>query len=358
MESDSHADPLADKHHLIKQSLALICERAYIPIEGATMKWKCGASARMFMLAWLALSVACKHSVAQVAASSNPLAGRWDLTLTTPAGEIPSWIEVSFAGGAPKVLFVGAMDHAVPPRGLKINGSEFQFLSPKGEEGFPDDMLFRGKIVGDKLVGTVTDSSGANWTLTGVRAPLLDAKGAPQWGPPIKLFNGVDLSGWTLRDPSKSGSWKVEHGELITTGHGSDLITIAKFGDFKLHVEFMNGKSTNSGVYLRGRYELQIETDEAAQTGEFHTGGIYGFLAPNPEQPRVPGVWQTFDITLIGRRLTVLQNGITVIDNRDIPGITGGALDSNEALRGPIYLQGSEDGPVAFRNIVIRPTKD
>ena len=304
------------------------------------------------------LSAACKHSVAQVPAPNNLLAGRWDLTLTTPTGEIPSWIEVSFPSSDPKVLFVGAMDHAVPPKGLKIEGSEFEFMSPKGEEGFPEDMVFRGKLVGDKLVGSVTGSSGENWALTGVRAPLLDAKSAPQWGPPIKLFNGVDLSGWTLRDPSKPGSWNVEHGELIAMGRGSDLITTAKFGDFKLHVEFKNGKSTNSGVYLRGRYELQIETDEAAQTGEFHTGGIYGFLAPNPEQPRVPGVWQTFDVTLIGRRLTVLQNGITVIDNREIPGITGGALDSNEALSGPIYLQGSEDGPVTFRNIVIRPAKD
>jgi hypothetical protein len=322
------------------------------------MKSKRRARVRVFMLACLTLSVACKHSGAQVPVSNSPLAGRWDLTLTTPDGELPSWFEVSFPGGNPKALFVGSMDHAVPPKGLKINELEFEFMSPKGEEGFPEDMVFKGKLVGDKLVGTVTDSAGANWTLTGVRAPLLDSKSTPQWGPPIKLFNGVDLSGWTLRDPSKSGSWKVEHGELIATGRGSDLVTTAKFGDFRLHVEFKNGKSTNSGVYLRGRYELQIETDEAAQTGEFHTGGIYGFLAPNPEQPRVPGVWQTFDITLIGRRLTVLQDGITVINNREIPGITGGALDSNEGLAGPIYLQGSEDGPVAFRNIVIHRAKD
>ena len=314
---------------------------------------------RVLLLAWLALNVASRHSVAQVPASKNPLAGRWDLTLTTPAGELPSWIEVSSPGeGDLKVLFVGMMDHAVPPKDLEIKGSEFQFVSPKGEEGFPHDMLFKGKLARGKLVGTVTDSAGDNWPLAGVRAPLLDSKSAPQWGLPIKLFNGVDLFGWTLRDPGKSSSWKVEHGELITTGRGSDLVTTAKFGDFKLHVEFRNGTSTNSGVYLRGRYELQIETDEAAQTGEFHTGGIYGFLAPNPEQPRVPGVWQAFDVTLVGRRLTVLQNGITVIDNREIPGITGGALDSNEALPGPIYLQGSEDGPVAFRNIVIRPAKD
>jgi Domain of Unknown Function (DUF1080) len=331
---------------------------AYIPTEDATMKWRYGEIVRAIMLAWLVLSAALLHSGTQESTSNNPLAGRWDLTLKTPKGDLPSWLEVSFPGGVPTALFVGAMDHAVPPKGLSIKGSEFQFLSPKGEEGFPEDMVFEGKLVGGNLVGTVSGSAGARWTLTGVRAPLLDAKGTPQWGPPIELFNGVDLSGWTLRDPGKPDSWKVKHGELIAAGRGSDLVTIAKFDDFKLHVEFKNGKSTNSGVYLRGRYELQIETDEAAQSGEFHTASIYGFLAPNPEQPRVPEVWQTFDITLIGRRLTVLQDGITVIDNREIPGITGGALDSNEALRGPIYLQGSEDGPVAFRNIVIRPAKD
>ncbi len=271
------------------------------------------------MLAWLVLSAALQHSGAQEPTSHSALAGRWDLTLKTPSGELPSWLEVSFPGGVPKALFVGAMDHAVPAKDLHIEGPEFQFLSPKGEEGFPEDMVFKGKLVGDKLAGTVTGSAGAKWSLTGVRAPSLVSRITPQWGPPMKLFNGVDLSGWTLRDPSKPGSWKVEDGELIATGRGSDLVTTAKFGDFKLHVEFKNGKSTNSGVYLRGRYELQIETDEAAQTGEFHTGGIYGFLAPNPEQPRVPGVWQTFDVTFIGRRLTVRQNGITVIEDREIP---------------------------------------
>jgi hypothetical protein len=138
------------------------------------MKWKHGASASVLMLLWLALCATCQHSIAQVAPSNNRLAGRWDLTLTTPTGELPSWIEISFPDGSPKALFVGSMDHAVPPKGLKINGSEFEFASPKGEEGFPDDMLFRGMLDGDKLVGTVTGSAGAKWTFTGVRAPLLD----------------------------------------------------------------------------------------------------------------------------------------------------------------------------------------
>ena len=322
------------------------------------MKRHLRETSRATILLCLSLIHAGLVSAVQAPPSSNPLAGRWDLTIQTPDEQLPSWIEVLFPSGEPKALFVGVMDHAVPPKDLKINGPEIQFVSPKGEEGFADDKLFKGKVVGDKLVGKVSDAAGVSWSFTGVRAPALAKQVAPKLGAPISLFNGVDLSGWTLHEPAKTGSWKVENGELIAAGRGSDLVTKAKFGDFKLHVEFKNGKSTNSGVYLRGRYELQIETDEAAQPGEFHTGGIYGFLAPHPEQPRVPGVWQSFDITLIGRRLTVLQNGVTVIDNREIPGITGGALDSHEDQPGPIYLQGSEDGPVAFRNIVVRPAKD
>ncbi len=87
------------------------------------------------------------------------------------------------------------------------------------------------------------------------------------------------------------------------------------------------------------------------------TGGVYGFLAPKPEPPRQPGVWQTYDITLVGRTVTVVLNGQTIIDRQEIPGITGGALDSHEGLPGPIYLQGSEDGHVTYRNITITPAK-
>jgi hypothetical protein len=108
---------------------------------------------------------------------------------------------------------------------------------------------------------------------------------------------------------------------------------------------------------LRGRYEVQIETDSASEPPSHHTGGVYGFLDPIPEQPRKADQWQSFDITLVGRTVTVVQNGVTVIDHKEIPGITGGALDSNEALPGPIYLQGSEVGRVAFRNIVITPAQ-
>src|SRR2546429_8905775 len=125
-----------------------------------------------------------------------------------------------------------------------------------------------------------------------------------------------------------------------------------------LHVEFNCGENANSGVYLRGRYEVQIETDSIEEPPSHHMGGVYGFLDPTPELPRKPGTWQTYDITLVGRNVTVVQNGQTIIDNKEIPGITGGALDSHEELPGPIYLQGSEKGRVAFRSIVLTPAEN
>jgi len=174
----------------------------------------------------------------------------------------------------------------------------------------------------------------------------------------VQLFNGKDLAGWREDKPGPSPAWKVENGVLISPGNGPELISRTSFQDFKLHIEFNCGRNANSGVYLRGRYEVQIEDNSMQEPPSHHTGGVYGFLAPTPELPRRPGVWQSFDITLIGRTITVVQNGHTIIDQKEIPGITGGALDSHEGLPGPIYLQGSEDGHVSFRNIVVTPAKE
>ena len=160
-----------------------------------------------------------------------------------------------------------------------------------------------------------------------------------------------------MSDPKSSKAWKVENGLLITPGEGPELINNSKFQDFKLHIEFNCDPNSNSGVYLRGRYEVQVETDSLDEPPSHRIGGVYGFLAPSPELPRKPGEWQTYDITLIGRDVTVVWNGQTVINNQEIPGITGGALDSHEELPGPIYLQGSEKGRVSYRNIVLTPAE-
>jgi hypothetical protein len=283
--------------------------------------------------------------------------GRWDLTLKAAEKEYPSWLELSLDGGQLKAQMVGRWGNARPLPSAELKDGKLTFVSPKEEEGAKEDMRFEGKLTGKILSGTVNGPDGTTWQWTGVRAPELKAKGNPKWGAPVTLFGGKDLSAWKMSDPTATAVWKVEDGILMSPGKGPELIGDQKFKDFKLHMEFNRGENSNSGVYLRGRYEVQIETDSVQEPPSHHTGGVYGFIAPTPELPRTAGDWQTYDITLVGRTITVVQNGQTIVNAQEIPGITGGALDSREDLPGPIYLQGSESGHVMFRNIVITPAK-
>lgn len=291
------------------------------------------------------------------AASATPLLGRWDLTLKSPDHEYPSWIEITNKSGQLKAQMVGRWGNARPLPKVEVTGDgKLTFVSPKEEEGASTDLVFEGHLSGKTLSGTVNGPDGKTWQWAGVRAPALKGTSTPKWGESIQLFNGRDLTGWKT---SQAGppDWTVQNGAIVTPGHGPELVSDRKFQDFKLHVEFNCDKDSNSGVYVRGRYEVQVETDSVEEPPSHHTGGVYGFLAPSPEQPRSPDTWQTFDITLIGRYVTVVLNGKTVIDNKEIPGITGGAVDSQEAMPGPIYLQGSEKGHVKYRSIVITPAK-
>ena len=290
-------------------------------------------------------------------ADAAPFVGRWDLTLKESGHAYPSWIEIAQKEGKLLALFTGRWGNARPLPKIEINGTRLTFVSPKEEEGSKTDLTFEGALKGETLSGTVNGPDSSEWSWEGVKAPALDRKvSSAKWGEPVQLFNSKDLSGW---HESKAGppDWKVEDGNLVSPGNGPELISDPKFQDFKLHVEFNCGKDANSGVYLRGRYEVQIETESQGEGPSHHTGGVYGFLAPTPEQPRSPDTWQTFDITLVGRNVTVVLNGKTVIDHQEIPGITGGALDSHEGEPGPIYLQGSEKGHVLFRKITVTPAK-
>jgi len=297
------------------------------------------------------------QSRAQANSSDQAFLGRWDLTLKTPVKEAPSWLEITQEGGQFHARLVSRWGHARPLPKVEISKGHIMFVSPKEEEERKDDMVFEGKLTGDKLSGTTTGQDGTPWTWTGEPAPKLIRSSDPKWGQPVPLFDGKDLNGWTMSDPNAAAKWTVENGTLVSPGHGPELMTNEKFNDFKLHIEFNCAKASNSGVYLRGRYELQIEDDPEPEGPTMRTGGVYGFLAPSPEPPRKPGEWQTYDITLVGRIVTVSLNGQTIIDKQEIPGITGGALDSHEGLPDPIYLQGSEAGHVTFRNITITTAK-
>ncbi|MEY3563043.1 MAG: hypothetical protein RLZZ294_1049, partial [Bacteroidota bacterium] len=171
---------------------------------------------------------------------------------------------------------------------------------------------------------------------------------------PIQLFNGKDLSGWHTQKPENQ--WMVENGIMKSPRSGSNIMTDQTFTDFKLHIEFRYPKGSNSGVYLRGRYEVQVEDSYGMEPSSTLFSGVYGFLTPNQMAANPAGEWQIFDITLVGRKVTVVANGKTVICDQIIPGITGGALDSKEGEPGPIFLQG-DHGPVEYRNIVITPAK-
>jgi hypothetical protein len=283
-----------------------------------------------------------------------PLVGRWDLTVHGPNGDYPSWLEVRQLGFRTLVAsYVGQFGSARPVSFVKLEDGSFRFNLPPQWEHRLTDIVVEGKLTAtDTLRGEVTDDQGKPLAWEGVRAPALTRDSQPKWGKSIELFNGRDLTGWKPRFPDKKNGWVVRDAILANDTPGNDLLTDNKFNDFKLHVEFRYPKDSNSGVYLRGRYEVQIEDNFGKAPDSHYIGGIYGFLTPNRNTAKPAGEWQTLDITLVGRLITVALNSEEVIVRQTIPGITGGAIDSNEATPGPLLLQG-DHGPVEFRKVTI-----
>jgi hypothetical protein len=150
----------------------------------------------------------------------------------------------------------------------------------------------------------------------------------------------------------------VKDGLLVNEAHGANLKTTRTFNDFKLHFEVNCPEGANSGFYLRGRYEVQLEYEPSnSEPPERAMGAVYGRLAPSTELPRMAGKWETFDVTLVGRTVTIVRNGTTIIDGKEIAGITGGALNADEGEPGPFYIQGDHTGGLLFRNITVAVPK-
>src|SRR4051794_16296633 len=215
-------------------------------------------------------------------AQNHKFLGRWDLTVTGDK-EYPSWLELTEKDGKLAAQFTARWGNARPLPKVEIKDGKLTFVSPKEEEDANADMVYTGTLNGDSLSGTVNAPKGGQWSWSAKRAPKLEAKKTLKWGAPIELFNGKDLTGWTMSDPNTKTPWKVENGALVTPGHGPELINNQKFKDFKLHLEFNCPEGANSGVYLRGRYEVQIETESIQEPPSHHMGGVYGFIAPKPE---------------------------------------------------------------------------
>jgi 3-keto-disaccharide hydrolase len=296
--------------------------------------------------------------------AETPFLGRWDINVTTArfttdpdsgfvgAATYPDWMEVRLENDRPQVRVQPRTGSVRPVSKVDLDGSHMTLtLEPAGRN--PEitwDLTFaNGKISGVQKRGGREMAK-----LEGVRAPELKKRLPTSWSQPEPIFNGKDLTGW---EPFQATNhWAVQNGELVNVEKGADLRTTRKFQDFKLHIELNCPDGGNSGIYLRGRYEIQVAYE--TEPDNFHSmGSIYGMLAPSREMPRKPGQWESFDATLVGRWITLVRDGVTILDNQEIAGITGGALDANEAQPGPFYLQGDHTGGMKYRNITVSVPK-
>jgi hypothetical protein len=292
--------------------------------------------------------------------------GRWDMTVTPAKGNpYPQWMEL--------IQKDGQIQGRVQPRG----GGWRPILGAKVESGkiiIAVSAAGRGPAINweltpsgaDQLTGIEKRGENDGPKLLGVRAPKLDRPMPRAWTAPRPLFNGKDLTGWEPIGNVNNNKWVARDGELVNDnppvegqrGPGAaNLKSTEKFQDFKLHIEVNCPEHGNSGIYLRGRYEIQIGTEGGALP-DHEMGAVYSHYPPPAGAELGLGKWTAFDITFVGRRVTVLRDGKVYHDNVEIPGPTGGALDSNEAEPGPFFLQGDHHGVIRYRNITISVPKN
>jgi hypothetical protein len=290
------------------------------------------------------------------AQSQEEIIGKWDLEVIKGDRILPSWLEVKLSGNRTLVgYFVAESGSARPISEVFFHEGTVDFSIPPQWDGF-NAMHFSALVSKGVLEGTILNSEGEAMSFTGVRAPKLIRSQDVKWSKPRSLFDGITLNQWKPLESERQNQWEAQDGLLVNPRSGVNLITEEKFTDFKLHIEARYPAQSNSGIYLRGRYEVQVEDSYGKEPSSILFGGVYGFLTPNEIAAKKAGEWQVFEITLIGRRVTIVANGKTVINDQIIPGITGGAIDSKEGTPGPIMLQG-DHGVVAFRNISIQTPK-
>ena len=186
----------------------------------------------------------------------------------------------------------------------------------------------------------------------GAKVDLLK-DGLAGWEP----VNAKARMGWSLKDGVISNATGLAPETTSRGGAGTtDLQTKrADFFDFDLSYDVRVPPKCNSGVYLRGRYEIQVlDSFGRGKTDCHFMGALYDLIAPTVSAEKKAGEWQHVDLTLYKRHLTVVLNGVKIIDNQPIPGVTPGAIDGNEFVPGPILLQG-DHSDVSFRNMILTP---
>ena len=278
--------------------------------------------------------------------------GRWDITVHNAPRGRAWWLEVEGAGTtAIKGKFIGFP-------GGDLN--EIQHIGiEKGELRFTYDghsvhQEYSARLAGGRLEGAFA-SGDTKLQWTGARAPEITDADDGSWhaGKPVKLFNGTDVSNWHGLVPGESLGWSVADGLLKGNGAAIDLVSNDKFWNFELHAEYRTPPHSNSGIALRGRYEVQILEDYGRPLDRHSSAALYSRIVPTENVTKPAGEWQTYDIHLVGRHVTITFNGKTVTKGT-IDGLTAMAGNADEGVPGPIMLQG-DHGPVEFRSLVLTP---
>ncbi len=287
----------------------------------------------------------------------NPYVGRWNVRIMDATDTFASGgFEIDEKNGRLQGGVVWRWGSFAPAKSVEVRDGALRIVR-EDEPGKAD--VFEARREGERLVGSVRYADGRIQHFEAKPAPKLLTNKVTVWGEPITLFDGKTLSGWRLRDPKAQMGWAVVNGELAVVeskGH-ADLVSERTFQDLRLHLEFNIEPHSNSGVYVRGRYEIQIlDNPDARMARDSHgCGAVYSRIAPSAIATRPPGEWQTLDLTMVGRQIRVVLNGTEIV-NGVVDGITGGALDPYEDEPGPLMLQG-DHGKVRFRNVVVTPAR-
>jgi len=302
---------------------------------------------------------------AAICIAASPFDGRWDITITG-SHSTAWWLELKGVG-TPDAAGTFISDYwgdlnkidEFAQAKLSDGADELTITFRHKQEGKEIVNRYTMRLVDGKLTGEAHKQGREKpIAFIGVRAPEIAETDDATWKPgePVALFNHKDTTGWRSLTPEKVFGWTVEDGILKSTGGGSNLISEAKFWNYELHVELRLAPQSNSGLGLRARYEVQVLEDYGQKQNSHNNGALYSRIAPSENASRRAGEWQTYDVRLVGRTVTVVLNGKKVIDKGHIDGLTAIASDPNEGEPGALILQG-DHGPVDFREIVITPLK-
>ncbi len=328
-------------------------------------------TSRLWLTGCTLLALICLAPV--VRAADQDFNGRWDIQVHASPGEFAEftttaawWLGITGAGTPDmKIQFIGAPDGALDD----ITGADFRdgvlhftwVDKPRhGAAPGPNDRAdYEVKYVHGLLQGRMTSPATTpktTLTFTGYPLPKITDHDDGSWveGKPIELFDGKDFKGWMGVNMPEAKGWSVENGLLKCAGNADDLITEKKYWNFKLHVEYRLGEKSNSGIGLRGRYEVQIMADYGRPPAIHGTGSLVSRIAPAVNAGKPAGEWNTYDIRLVGLEVTTVLNGKTLYKKAVIDGLTGIAMDPFEGRPGGIELQG-DHGAVEYRNIVLVP---